>query len=124
MSLAYNRLVTSGADVYAGANSNIFSASAYRDIFRSWRLTVDGGYTRATAINLVSATVPGNVYSYAFASTTIKRRFGSALNGFASYQFYNDNFGNCSGVPSCSVQTRRHVVSIGVDWHLRRIPLD
>jgi hypothetical protein len=124
VSLAYNRLVTSGADVYAGANSNIGSASAYRDIFRSWRATVNGGYTRATSINLISATIPGNSYSYGFLGTTIRRRFGSALNGFASYQFYNENFGNCSGMNPCSIQTSRHIILIGLDWYLRRIPLD
>lgn len=124
MSLAYNRLVTSGADVYAGANSDIASASAYRDILRSWRATVNGGYTRATAINLVSTTIPGNSYDYAFLGATIRHRFGSGLDGFASYQFYNESFGNCSGLSHCNLQTRRHVVLIGLDWTLRRIPLD
>ena len=123
-SLAYNRLVTSGADVYAGANSDIVSASAYRDIFRSWRVTANGGYTRATAINLVSTTIPSNSYNYAFLGATVRRRFGSGLNGFASYQFYNENIGNCSSLSHCSLQTRRQVVLIGLDWYLRRIPLD
>jgi hypothetical protein len=122
VSLAYNRLVTSGADVYAGANSNIASASAYRNISRSWRSTVEGGYTQATGINLISATIPGSSYRYAFLGTTIRRRFGSSLSGFASYQFNNENFGDCPS--TCNVQTRRHVVLIGLDWYLPRIPLD
>lgn len=124
ISLTYNRLVTSGADVYAGANSDIVSASAYRDILRSWRATVNGGYTRAAAINLVSTTGPGNSYNYAFLGAIIKHRFGSGLNGFASYQFYNENFGTCSALSHCNLQTRRQVALIGLDWTLRRIPLD
>ena len=124
VSLAYNRLVTSGADVYAGATSDIASASAYREIFRSWRATVNGGYARATGINLISATIPGSSYRYVFASTTIRHRFGSALSGFASYQFNNENFGNCSGQSNCTAQTRQQSVLIGLDWYLRRVPLD
>lgn len=124
INLAYNKVVTSGADVYNGANSNIASASAYRDIFRSWRATVEGGYTRATGINLISAVIPGSSYSYVFLATTIRRRFGSSLSGFASYQFSNETFDNCSGLSPCNAQTRRHSVLIGLDWNIRRIPLD
>lgn len=123
-SVAYSRVVASGADVYAGSNDNIISASAFRDIFRSWRAAVDVGYTQASGINLISATNLGSSYRYVTVGATVRHRFGSALSGFASYQFNNESFGSCSGLSACANQTRRHSALIGVDWSIRRIPLD
>lgn len=124
LSLSYNRLVTAGSDVFAGAETDIVSASMRHTLSRSWRASLDGGYNRSKEAGLNSSVLPGSSYEYSFVGMAIQRQISRSLSSFASYQFNNETFGSCIVSTACNVAVRRHTALIGLDWYIRPMRLD
>ena len=147
MSLSYQRYVTSGSGLFAGAQSDIAKLSANRPLSRVWTGFVDLGYSRNSRLQTLSAqqlgscVYPGqanptglplcpgvnaNVYNYAFIGGGLHRQFGHDFHGFFSYQFnalaFDDSV--CVAGTSCSRISNRQVITVGLDWTPRPIRLD
>ncbi len=124
MSLSYDRLVTSGSGLFAGANTNFAQFTLGRRLMRSWEASFDAGYVRLSRIQQSLSLVAGNSYQYGFASAAITRRLWR-FNVFASYQFNDESFDTsiCTATRSCSL-IQRHVGTVGIYWHTHPIHLD
>lgn len=124
LSLAYNRLVTAGSDVFAGAESDIVSMSLHHSFSRSWKATLDGGFNRSKEVGLNSSVLPDSSYEYSFVGAAIQRQISRSISSFASYQFNNETFGSCIVATGCNLIVRRHTALIGLDWSFRPMRLD
>ena len=147
LELSYQRYVTGGSGLFAGAQSDIVRFSANRPISRVWSLFADVGYSHSSRIQQLSAQQLSNcVYAgqqnplglplcpgvntghsqYGFVGAGLHRQFGHDFHGFASYQFNRLAFDNsyCNGLPNCSNNSDRHAITFGLDWTPRPIRLD
>ena len=123
LNLSYNRLMTAGSGYFAGGISNTAIFSFNRTIFRSWGVTLNGGYTSVSGIGPGASEVSGSSYQYWFTGAAIKRRLGRSLSAFASYQFNDENYG-CGGSTSCSPAVHPQVALIGFTWSIRPVRLE
>jgi hypothetical protein len=121
---SYDRSVTSGSGIFAGANSDLAELSLGRQILRSWQASFNLGYTRLTQIQEISLLVPGNSYQFGFAGVAISRRLGP-FRVLASYQFNDESSDTsfCTVSKNCNL-SQRHTALIGITWHTRPIHLD
>lgn len=125
MSLSYERLVTNGSGLFAGANTNTVEFALGRRLISSWDATFTAGYLSLSRINQSVSLIPGSSYEYGFAGAAVKRSFGR-FNVLASYQFNDENVNtySCQGSHPCSDFVQRHVILVGIYWHTRPIHLD
>lgn len=124
LSLSYNRLVSAGSGFFAGGISQIALLSLSRNITRSWRTILDGGYTKVSGIGLSASGTPATSYEYGYAGAAIQRQLGRSVTAFASYQFNNENFGGCGATQNCIPPLHPQIVLIGFDWYIRPVRLD
>lgn len=145
--LSYQRFLTGGSGIFAGAESDIARFSGQRQLNRVWDAFADIGYAHnkrlesLSLLQLLSCVNPGlqnpnglpicptvnaNTYTYGFVGVGVHRAFGHNFHGFASYQFNELSFDNsyCGGLPVCSRIGNRSVITIGLDWTPRPIRLD
>ncbi len=150
LELLYQRFLTSGSGLFAGAQSDIVSIHAERPFTRVWSGIADIGYshnTRLQALNGVPGQtcvlpnesspnplqplppcngVPGANYQYGFFGGGVHRQFGHNWHGFASYQFnelyFNQSY--CGITSQCNRIGNRNVITIGLDWTPRPIRID
>jgi|SRR5580658_1038147 hypothetical protein len=124
VSLSYDRLVTGGSGLFAGANSNFAQFTMGRRLLRSWEASLDAGYVSLSRIQQSLSLVTGNSYQYGFAGVALARRLWR-FNAFASYQFNDESFNTsiCTATRSCSL-IQRHVGTVGIYWHTHPIHLD
>src|ERR1700733_7840285 len=122
--LSYNRLVSAGSGFFAGGISQIALLSLSRNITRSWRTILDGGYTKVSGIGLSASGTPATSYEYGYAGAAIQRQLGRSVTAFASYQFNNENFGGCGATQNCIPPLHPQIVLIGFDWYIRPVRLD
>lgn len=141
--LSYQRFQTSGAGLFAGAQSDIVHVFADRPLSRVWSAFADIGYSHNNRIQPLSqqqlaqcasaqgspSNCPANnatTYNSGFAGGGVHRAFGRSFHAFASYQFnqlwFDQSF--CVGSTACSRISNRHVATFGVDWTPRPIRLD
>jgi hypothetical protein len=122
--VSYDRLVTNGSGLYAGANTNIAQMSISRSFQRAWTGNFDAGYVRLSRIGQSQALVPGNSYQYGFVGFGMRRRL-RRINIFGSYQFNVESFNTSfCNTPACTGLARRNTALIGIDWHTRPFHLD
>jgi hypothetical protein len=131
---SYERYLTSGAGLFAGAESDIVTLNVTRPLGRVWNVFSDIGYSHNTRVTPVTCSslspncpgVSANTYQYGFAGVGVHRMFGRNFNAFASYQFNELAFDGsfCGVVGPCSRISNRHVGTIGLDWTPRPIRLD
>lgn len=145
--LSYQRYLTSGSGLFAGAQSDIANLTVSHQISRVWSGFADVGYARnsrlqqLTTQQFVTCVYPGQVnltglpscpgananhYQYGFVGGGLHRQFGHDFHGFFSYQFNELSFDNsyCGGLSSCNRISNRHVITFGLDWTPRPIRLD
>jgi len=122
--LSYDRLVTNGSGLFAGANANIVQFSSGR-AWRSWETSLNLGYVRLSRIQQEASLVPGSSYQYGFAGVGVRRRFGP-FYGVASYQFNDESVdtSSCQSSHTCGSLAQRHVALVGIYWHSRPFHLD
>ncbi len=124
LGLNYEHLLTSGSGVFAGANSDIFSASVTRGIWRAWSTNFSGGFVRLSneVGNQVSGLL-GNSYEYWFAGFAVQHSLARRLNFVASYQFsHNTVTSACSASSGCGSDV--HLALISINWRSFPIRLD
>src|ERR1700722_11570902 len=123
VNLLYEHLLTSGAGVFAGANTDTVGATLVRPILRSWTTSFAAGFTKLSSPETQASGTAGNSYQYGFANIAVNRRIGRNVNASASYQFNEEgNLSGCSASSGCG--TVVHTVLIGISWHTLPIFLD
>lgn len=147
LDLSYQRYVTGGSGLFAGAESDIARLTVTRPLSRVWSVFADVGYSRNSRIQQLNAQqlatcvyagqpnplglplcpgVNAGHYQYAFIGAGVHRQFGHDFHGFASYQFNRLGFDNsyCGASPNCSKSSNQHAITFGLDWTPRPIRLD
>jgi hypothetical protein len=147
LELSYQRYETSGAGLFAGAESDVARLTAGRPISRVWGIFFDLGFSRNGRIQPLSeeqvkacqATSSGGtqtpppcpsndaaVYTYGFLGGGVHRPFGRSWHMFASYQFnelaYDHSF--CVQGATCNRISNRGVFTLGLDWTPRPLRID
>jgi len=144
MDLRYERFVTSGGGLFAGAQSDIVRLSVERQLSRVWSLSFDVGYTHNDRIQPLTQqqidaclgaeqnsqnACPANdarTYNSGFFGGALHRHFGHNWHGFVSYQdnqlAFDHSFCTTSG--PCDRTSNRQVVTFGLDWTPRPIRID
>lgn len=123
LNVFYEHLLTSGSGLYAGANSDIATATLMRPMFRFWATTVSCGFVHLSSIGSGSAGILGNSYQYGFASFGVQHRLGSHVNILGSYQF-NDATNTATCTPATGCGQIVHTVLFNLSWHTLPISLD
>src|SRR5579864_824170 len=142
--LQYERFVTSGGGLFAGAQTDMVRFGVEHPLSRKLSLAMDLGYshndrlqpltpqqilacltTNQTSQNACPAN-DARTYNSGFAGAALHRFFGREFHGFVSYQFNELAFDHSfcvSGVP-CNRLSNRQVVTLGLDWTPRPIRID
>ena len=124
LGLNYEHLLTSGSGLFAGATSDILSASMTSRIWRAWVTNFSAGFARlSNNISNQSSGILGNSYQYWFAGFGFQHRLGRHLNLIASYQF-DDNTVTSACSPSSGCGSNVHTALISVTWRALPINLD
>jgi len=144
MDLRYERFVTSGGGLFAGAQSDIVRLSVERQLSRVWSLSFDVGYTHNDRIQPLTQqqidaclgaeqnsqnACPANdarTYNSGFFGGALHRHFGHNWHGFVSYQDNQLAFDHsfCTTTGPCDRTSNRQVVTFGLDWRPRPIRID
>jgi len=142
MELTYQRYLTTGSGLFAGAQSDIVHLNAERPLSRVWSAFADIGYSHNSRLQGLSSTekstcggpspqppcpgVDANYYNLGFFGGGVHRAFGRNLHGFVSYQFNELAFDHsyCAATLPCDRISNRQVVTFGLDWTPRPIRID
>jgi len=145
--LSYQRYLTSGSGLFAGAQSDIARLSMSRPLTRVWTMVADIGYSRNSRLQQLSAPQLANCvyqgqqnplglplcpgvdakrYQSSFIGARLHRQFGHDFRGYVSYQFDRLALDNsyCVTAPNCSNTSNRHAITLGLDWTPRPLRLD
>lgn len=128
--LTYQRYVTPGSGLFAGANTNAVRLSVGHLFGRHWTTTTDVGYSHNANLQKPSSTSSSGVhsqsYQFWYAGTSLQRQLGQHFSAFLSYQFNDMGVGSCTAPSSavCGQTATRHTGQIGINWHPRPIRLD
>jgi hypothetical protein len=145
LSLMYERFETSGAGVFAGAQTDVARLEASRPLSRVWNVFGDLGYTHNSRLQPLTVSqvnactgatsstsqdaCPANnatAYNYGFIGGGVHRSFGRSFHAFLTYQInefaYDGSF--CLTNSSCSRISNRQVATVGLDWTPRPIRID
>jgi hypothetical protein len=140
----YQRFVSSGGGLFAGAQSDVVRFNVEHPLSRIWSMSMDLGFShndrlrsltteqRASCnsgVQTSQTACPANAattYIDGFAGVALHRYFGRNFHGFLSYQFNELSFNEayCVSGATCDRISNRHVVTIGLDWTPRPIRID
>jgi hypothetical protein len=128
VALSFQRYITSGSGIFAGAQTTTAHLGVDRPLNRVWSLFSDFGFAKTSELQVTGSTGPATSFLYGYAGAGLHRQFGRSLRGFVSYQFNDFSFNTgCSATATtsaCPTLSQRHVGSIGLDWTPRPIRLD
>jgi hypothetical protein len=144
LDLRYERFITSGGGLFAGAQTDMVRFGVEHPLSRVWNLSVDLGFTHNNRLQPLTqqqviaclsgsqgsqnACPAGNATTNitGFAGAALHRHFGREFHGFLSYQFSDLAFDQsfCLTGTACDRISNRHVVTFGLDWTPRPIRID
>ena len=121
----YDRLVTSGSGLFAGARTDTVNFFLTRPT-RKWDVSFDLGYARLRQLGGVLGLFPAQSYQYGFAGAGLRRQYGPHVGLFISYQFSDESFGNptCVAFSPCSAAGQSHTLTVGINLGTRPKPLE
>jgi hypothetical protein len=136
LELKYERFITNGGGLFAGAQTDMVRFNVEHPISRIWSMSLDLGYSHNERLHATCLTgnlsqsncVAGNskFYNDGYAGVALHRYFGRNFHGFASYQFSELSFDQsfCTTTTPCDRISNRHLVTVGLDWTPRPIRID
>src|SRR5262249_41855185 len=130
VSLMYQRYVTGGSGLFAGASTNAFRAQVTHIFHRRWTGSAGGGYSYNSSLNTSSPNVGINsaAYKYWFAGGSLRRQLSPHFDAFVTYQFNAFGSNSCTTAASntqvCGHEINRNTGAVGIDWRPRPIRLD
>lgn len=144
LDLRYERFMTSGGGLFAGAQTDIVRFGVEHPLSRVWSLSADLGFshndrlqplTQQQIIACITGSqdsqnaCPANdatTYNDGYAGVALHRHFGREFHGYLSYQFNELSFDHsfCVSSTPCDRISNRQVVTFGLDWTPRPIRID
>ncbi|HUM04204.1 MAG TPA: hypothetical protein VLT90_02010 [Terriglobales bacterium] len=128
LALTYEKLTTAGSGFFAGSDTQAVRAGITRPLMRTWELYTDIGYAHNRRLQTQSLEgIPGNTFDHGFARLLLRRHLGREWSAFASYRFNDLALNNAfcdKATGTCGENSRRHMGSIGLEWHPRPIRID
>ncbi len=123
--LAYDRSLSGGAGILAGAINNQVSGSINSQLTRTLNGAFVLGYARNQGLNVAAPRPSNQSYNYWFSGMNFSHPWGRWTSLFLSYrvQFQNSSTDFCVGT-TCEKSLARHTVSIGFGWRPRPIPIE
>jgi hypothetical protein len=120
LGLGFDRGVSDGSGVLAGAITDTVRASVGRQLSRTFSGKVNFGYSRNNGLAIVTASTPANgtqIYDYWFGGVSVAHPFGRTADCFLSYQtqYQTSNSSFCIG-PTCQTSVVRQIISMGFNW--------
>jgi hypothetical protein len=144
LDLRYERFITSGGGLFAGAQTDMVRFGVEHPLSRVWSLSLDLGLTHNNRLQPLTpqqiiACLSGSqgsqnacpasnatTYISGSAGAALHRHFGREFHGFLSYQFsdlaFDESF--CLLGTPCDRISNRHIVTFGLDWTPRPIRID
>lgn len=122
----YDRSVTGGSGVLAGAETSQVQASVSRNLSRAWQGTLGLGYANNRALSQATgANVNGGARNNWFTSIRVSRRLGRGRDFFLAYSVRVEGTNNagCAGL-NCGQTALGHQISIGFHWAMRPVVLE
>lgn len=125
LGLSYFHGVTGGSGVFLGSLSDQVSVSVSRRLSRVASLGANAGYSRNKQLDAGTVASSNQYYDYWFAGASFLKPLTRtvSLNLAYQFQYQESNDGFCIGV-QCGTNYTRNVISLGINWNARPIPLD
>jgi hypothetical protein len=125
LGLSYFHGVTGGSGVFIGSLGDQVSGSISRRLSRVATLGANVGYSRNKELNTGTVASSNQDYDYWFAGASFLKPLTRtvSLNLAYQFQYQESNEGFCIGV-QCGTNFTRNVISLGINWNARPIPLD
>jgi hypothetical protein len=117
MALTYDRGISGGSGVFAGANTNQLQFSLGRQLSREWAASLNLGYSRNGSV--VSAASSQAYHSW-YVGGGLSRPFGRNANFTIGYtaQIQTSNQAVCAA-GTCGTNFTVHQITLGLQWHAR-----
>ena len=117
MALTYDRGISGGSGVFAGANTNQLQFSLGRQLSREWAASLNLGYSRNGS---VVSTPSSQAYNSWYVGGGLSRPFGRNANFTIGYtaQIQTSNYAVCAA-GTCSTSFTSQQITLGLQWHTR-----
>jgi len=124
LALTYDRSVSAGAGILAGAITNQMSGSINSRLSPTLKGEFVLGYARNQGLNVTPQAPAVQSYNYWFSGVNLSHDWGHWTTVFLHYQlqFQNSNASFCVGM-TCAPSFVRHTISIGFGWRPRPISM-
>jgi len=117
MALTYDRGISGGSGVFAGANTNQLQYSLGHQLSREWAASLNLGYSRNGS---VVSTASSQAYNSWYVGGGLSRPFGRNANFTIGYtaQIQASNQAVCAA-GACSTNFTLQQITLGFQWHTR-----
>jgi len=120
LDLSYERGLTGGAGVLAGAEANRVEVTANKGLSRTWQGSFGMGYANNRNVDSASFSASNQTLDTWYGRVQCSRSVGHGADVFVGYlvQLQGSNAPICTGVV-CGKSLTRHQVFVGLNWHHR-----
>lgn len=120
LDLSYERGLTGGAGVLAGAEASRVEVTANKGLSRTWQGTFGMGYANNRNVNSTAFSASNQTFDTWYGRVQCSRPVGHSADAFVGYlvQLEGSNAPICTGVV-CGKSLARHQVFVGLNWHHR-----
>jgi hypothetical protein len=121
MFASYEKFTSSGAGLFAGANTQVASLGYTRPLGRTWQFFSDLSYSHNAKIQSVAlGGVDAGSYNNGSAGFVLRKHLGRTFDFFSSYRFSELAFNVPVSIGGSSGRiSRQQVGVVGVEWHPR-----
>ena len=120
LDLSYERGLTGGAGVLAGAEASRVEVTASRGLSRTWQGSFGMGYANNRNVDDTAFSASSQTFNTWYGRVQCTRPVGHSADAFVGYlvQLQGSNVPICTGIV-CGMNLTRHQVFIGLNWHHR-----
>ncbi|HYY69226.1 MAG TPA: hypothetical protein VE734_05800, partial [Terriglobales bacterium] len=124
LDLSYQRGLTGGAGVLAGAETNQVEATMTRGLWRVWQSSLGLGYAKNRNVAATAVSPLNRNFNTWYGRVQFRRPIGRGADQFIAYalQLQKSDTSFCAG-SVCASSVVRHQLSIGFNWHHRPIAI-
>ena len=120
LGLGFDRGVSDGSGVLAGAITDTVRATVAHQLARTFAGKLSFGYSHNNGLAVITPSTPASgaqSYDYWFGSVSLTHPFGRTADCFVSYQtqYQTSNSTFCIG-PTCETSVTRQIISMGFSW--------
>jgi len=119
----YEKFTSPGSGFFAGADTQAARLAYTRPLGRTWNLYADVGYSHNKKLqDSFLGAQNATSYDEGSAGAVLRKHLGRSYDFFSSYRFADVAFNappGLSGFPGAGRIARRHIGTIGVEWHPR-----